>query len=775
MYERIPQEMRACAQWVVWRLEENGGDKPTKVPYNPNDGHKASVNNPASWSTFDDAVLVAKRDWYSGIGFVLTANDPYAFIDLDDTHGDATAAARQEFIYNNFVSYAERSPSKKGLHIIVKGAIPSGRKRSFVECYSSGRFMTMTGDVYRAEPISEYNDLLNTLWSEMGGKSDSVVIYDGNAPQTEEDNAILQRACNAANGAKFQALLFGHWNNYYPSQSEADFAFVDMLAFYTQNREQIARIFNGSPLGARNKQTTIRGVGYVDYMINKSFDRLLPPVNLDGLRNQVDEAIARMNAAQQIYTVPDTTIYSASPDTPPADEPKSENPVYSVPPGLVGELARFIYGQAQRQVPEIALVGAIGLMAGICGRAFNVSGTGLNQYVLLLAKTGAGKEAIASGIDKIMSAVQRSVPNAWEFVGPGEIASPQALTKYMAKRAKSFISLTGEFGLYMQQMSAFNAPPHLVGLRRMYLDLYNKSGEGKVLRPSIYSDIDKNTEAVLSPAFSMIGESTATEFYKALNESMISSGLLPRFTIIEYNGPAQELNEGHTKVQPSESLVHSMAALCAHCLMLNNANKSVHVAFDEDSERMFKMFDKHCVSKLNKHEDNVISNLWNRAHIKAMKLAATIAVGVNPYNPIITSEIATWATNLVVSDVKNISARFERGEIGIETAESKQISDMKKTFKEYVTSGWDDLAGYKIGNAKLHDSRVIPHSFIIKRLSAQSAFRNDRVGATSAIKRTLETLIHNGDIVRLLQKEVQEKFGFGGQCYAIQNVDGIFD
>ena len=58
------------------------------------------------------------------------------------------------------------------------------------------------------------------------------------------------------------------------------------------------------------------------------------------------------------------------------------------PPGLMGDIARFIYDAAPRPVAEVALTGAIGLMAGICGRAFNISTTGLNLYCLMLAHTG---------------------------------------------------------------------------------------------------------------------------------------------------------------------------------------------------------------------------------------------------------------------------------------------------------------------------------------------------------------------------------------------------
>jgi hypothetical protein len=51
---------------------------------------------------------------------------------------------------------------------------------------------------------------------------------------------------------------------------------------------------------------------------------------------------------------------------------------------------------------------------------------------------------------------------------------------------------------------------------------------------------------LLSPAFSILGESTPERFYGALNEDMISEGLLPRFLLIEYKGNRPPLNEHHT-------------------------------------------------------------------------------------------------------------------------------------------------------------------------------------------------------------------------------------
>jgi len=763
--ENIPQEMRIFRQWVVWRYEDTDGPKPTKVPYSALNGRLASVTDPATWASFDEAAhCLTKSGMYNGLGFVLTEADPFAFIDLDDTKGDAAALDRQVKIYNEFDSYAERSPSGNGLHIIVKGSLPSGRRRSHIEVYSSARYMTMTGDIYRNAPIKDCGELLNILWSQMGSGSVAAAVYAGVAEAKETDEEILARATAAANGKKFADLYAGNWQDYYKSQSEADFALVDIVAFYSQNRAQISRIFRASGLGQREKA---KRNDYVSYMLNKCFDRMLPPVDIDGLRNQLNAAIEAKAKAEQSRAMAqsDATQQAQQPVAIPAPTTN----VYSVPPGLVGEIAQFIFQQAPRPVAEIALAGALGLMAGIVGRAYNVSGTGLNQYVLLLAPTGTGKEAIASGVDKLMAQVIRTVPAAVDFIGPGEIASSQAVIKYMSKGPTSFVSLVGEFGIYLQQMASVNAPPHLTGLRRFLLDAYNKSGEGKVLRPSIYSDKDKNTAAVLAPSFTLLGESTPEKFYEGLHEGLISEGLLPRFTMIEYHGIVPPLNKAGSTAKPSFELIDRLSTLCAHSLMLNSQHKAIHVQYAEGVERQTDDFEEHCRTNVNSSDRDVKRQLWSRAHMKALKLAATVAVGCNPYDPLITSDILSWAINLIVADVRNLLDRFNAGEIGGDNEETKQLAELMKIIKDYILAPWSEISRYKAGTANMHAEKVVPYSYLHKRATKLATFKKDRIGETGALKRALKTLTERGDVQLLGPKLAHDKFATGAQCYMISN------
>lgn len=154
----------------------------------------AKVNDSSTWGSYHDALGALNSGMYSGLGFVLTESDPYGFIDLDDTKGDQGNADRQLRIYNEFVSYAERSPSGTGLHIIIKGSIPSGRKRSSIEVYSNLRFMTMTGNVFRNEEIKDYDALFNALWSQMGKGPNAAAYYAGLDEAKRDDSEVMEMA-----------------------------------------------------------------------------------------------------------------------------------------------------------------------------------------------------------------------------------------------------------------------------------------------------------------------------------------------------------------------------------------------------------------------------------------------------------------------------------------------------------------------------------------------------------------------------------------------------
>lgn len=759
-FDNLPSEMKYYKQWVVWRFEESEGKKPSKIPYCPNWNTHASVTNPKTWGSFDDAKKAFDTGRFDGIGFVFTADDPFAGIDLDDTDGDEEAYARQIRIFQDFPGYAEYSPSGKGIHIIVRGAVERGRRRSKIEVYSTERFFTMTGNVYRSGNIEDCQSQLGVLYAAMGGAA-TIHEVGIDEPEREEDASILNRMFGAVNGDKARDLHEGRWDKHYQSQSEADFAYIDIVAFYTKNRFQITRIFQTlCVLGQRDKA---KRIDYVYRMINRAFDRQLPPLDYEAMKIAYDELVARSAAEEAARGAGnDSANNGAAPPNkqgpggplPVGTADMSHDPFTVKIPGLVGEIAEFIFNAAPRPVYEIALAGAIALVAGIGGRAFNVSGMGLNQYIMLLAETGVGKEAAHSGISKLINAATPTTPHIGNFVGPSEIRSDAALLSWIANEP-CILSVCGEFGLRLKQMSMPNAGSHEIGLRKVMLDLYSKSGHGEQLNSMAYADKTKNTQVVNSPSFTMLGESTPMRFYEALDENMAVEGLLPRFTFIEYKGARPKLNHYRTE-QPTFALVDRFGSFAAQCSQLMAAQKVIVLKIDNQAKDLLHQFNEYCDAMWTKGGSRVNKEFWSRGHVKSMRLAATIAIGCNWVDPTIDRQMVQWACDMIVKDIASIVAKFDNGEIGGEnpfgTDESKQRKDVIACWNKMLREPWDKCAkSYKLLE-EMHKRGVMTHAALSEMVCPRASFRKDRRTATVALKAVIQQMI-DADEIRQLSKD----------------------
>lgn len=273
-------ELQQYRQWVVRRSD--------KQPLNALNGYYASVTNPDDWCDYETAKRACEKFGVE-LGFVLTDSDPFTVIDLDPTE-DRDNLVRHQQIFEAFNTYWETSPSGKGAHGWVRGNIPSAVKRSDlkIELYCKDRYMTVTGKTVKDVPLADCNGNLSKLWKQLSarqGKNDVPTILESQ-PQTISDEELCIRAANAANGDLFKALYCGNWQGKYPSQSEADQSLFNLVAFYTNNAEQVVRIFRASALGQRDKA---KRADYVGRMVQKAFDQkppMLPAESIAAIRSE---------------------------------------------------------------------------------------------------------------------------------------------------------------------------------------------------------------------------------------------------------------------------------------------------------------------------------------------------------------------------------------------------------------------------------------------------------------------------------------------------------
>ena len=161
----VPDELMAWQQWILWRNQ-----KGNKLPIDPwRSPRYASTTNPRTWAGFSEAAA-NMSDWHSGLGFVFTADDPFAGVDLDGCVVDGVVVDPVAVqIIEELDSYTEISPSGTGVKIWVRGRIACGRRGDRIEVYSERRYFCVTGQaIHRPGELADCDDL-DDLWDAYGG------------------------------------------------------------------------------------------------------------------------------------------------------------------------------------------------------------------------------------------------------------------------------------------------------------------------------------------------------------------------------------------------------------------------------------------------------------------------------------------------------------------------------------------------------------------------------------------------------------------------------
>jgi primase-polymerase (primpol)-like protein len=275
IFDQIPGELPYSNNWILWyyKWKEGKDGKPgkwDKPPYQPNGKH-ASSTAALTWSPFKTVKAAYERGLnlpvddplhFDGVGFVPAkvnqADNNLQFGDLDKCRdketGQLSPQAEEDLALIN--SYCEISPSGTGIRFIAKGHPPypqgqDGSKKGHVEIYQGRHYLTITGHRLERFPgaIEKRPEELNVFYQKHFCEPEpGPEAAPGAGTGTKlTDDEIICLASEAKNSAKFMALMAGNFQDY-PSQSEADQAFCNLVAFYSTDELQIDRIFRRSKL-----------------------------------------------------------------------------------------------------------------------------------------------------------------------------------------------------------------------------------------------------------------------------------------------------------------------------------------------------------------------------------------------------------------------------------------------------------------------------------------------------------------------------------------------
>ena len=255
----IPDEMKALNRWAVWKPEFNLNEgRLKKVSYYTQKRY-ASVSNPKTYLSFKDAVkLLEKHPEFEGLTFILTADLGITGVDYDDTITDDVEfdnTKLEELKALN--SYIEISPSGQGIRAFCYARLPNNKGKNSrkynIELYSDGKFLSVTGHHVEGTPLTlneaqaPINALYKKYFSYQSNETDDSIL-----PKTQislSDKDIIQLLENGPYERQFRALFYsGDLSTFNNDHSSADWKLCKMLVFYTQEPEQVDRLFRKSKL-----------------------------------------------------------------------------------------------------------------------------------------------------------------------------------------------------------------------------------------------------------------------------------------------------------------------------------------------------------------------------------------------------------------------------------------------------------------------------------------------------------------------------------------------
>lgn len=117
--------------------------------------------------------------------------------------------------------------------------------------------------------------------------------------------------------------------------------------------------------------------------------------------------------------------------------------------------------------------------------------------------------------------------------------------------------------------------------------------------------------------------------------------------------------------------------------------------------------------------------------------------------------------------------KFERGEMGEqkETDDNQQINKLMEVIKTYLTTDIHILKKRcKILRDEMPKNYHIPYSYMQPMLANYKAFKDDRQGSTTAIKRTINTLIEMGYLSKVNAADADRLYKTTSQIYLIRQI-----
>lgn len=410
------------------------------------------------------------------------------------------------------------------------------------------------------------------------------------------------------------------------------------------------------------------------------------------------------------------------------------------PPGVTGELAKYVYSASSRPVKQFAIGMALYIVSGMAGRQYNIEGMGLNLYMAIVGNSGTGKGEARRAAKRIYGAIGMAAhdPGGVSAVYNNDFpASAAGLRKMFDENNLAKAMYKEDADAILEMLT--NTMPGGNGdlLRSAMSDYWDHAGEGNHTGAVSYAKKEDSTQSISSPSLTVGLDLQVDPFNRFLGHQVVmSTGFASRFLYLVRYGKRMHAQRNRRKDLPT-GLVNHLAALWNSIRMQGQAVK--HIGWAPGVEEDFHAFDYEMTERVNAGTPE--QEIVIRAHINAARIAAGIAVMADQSNPVISQEMFDWAKLFVLKGYDECTKILATGEAG--TGERVRVAKALKAITDYVQMPQGKRATYRVPKSLDTLDDVICETYMVERLFRVGDFKGSDTGLTSQdlVRRTIDELV----------------------------------
>jgi hypothetical protein len=322
------------------------------------------------------------------------------------------------------------------------------------------------------------------------------------------------------------------------------------------------------------------------------------------------------------------------------------DPRLLTPPGMLGEITRYINETARKSQPQFAVQGAIAYCCTVLGRRFMT--TSMNWpslYLLNVGKSSSGKEWAKTVVEMILEEAGLA-----HLIGPSSYTSASGVLSSLHDQP-NHLTVIDEFHRQLE-MASVKGNANIQGMIKTLIEVWGRNNG--TLRPQGFSTFglgskDKKTlteRSVRNPAISLMAMAVP-DFWEKVGSRAARDGFLNRFIIVESDIGRQVGNHKSVPAVPANIIEWTKNIRARYTsTVCPDTNPSlppepVLVPITEKAHALFREFEYECNGLMDKYEEFGLAEMFGRTNEASMKLALVLALARNDYA--VQEQDAEWA------------------------------------------------------------------------------------------------------------------------------------